>query len=175
MPVRFELLDRKHDRRAFASGTHALDDWFRTRATQDQRRRVAQVFVALDDQGIVGFYSLGMFTLALDSLPESLARKLPKYEAIPAALIGRLARHVRAKGTGVGDLLVADAVKRVLAACASVAAYAIVVDAKDEGGRLFYASHGFISLPSRPNRLFLLIETATAALEAAEAAAKHGR
>jgi predicted GNAT family N-acyltransferase len=145
----------------------ALDNWLRTRANQDQRRRVAQVFVALDDQGIVGFYSLSMFTLALDSLPEGLARKLPRYDAIPAALIGRLARHERAKGSGVGDVLVADAVKRVLAAAESVAAYAIVVDAKDERGRRFYQSHGFIPLPSRSNRLFLLTETATEALKAA--------
>jgi predicted GNAT family N-acyltransferase len=108
-----------------------------------------------------------MFTLVLDSLPEGLARKLPKYDAIPAALIGRLARHERAKGSGVGDLLVADAVKRVLAAAESVASYAIVVDAKDDRGRSFYQSHGFISLSSRPNRLFLLTETAAAALTAA--------
>lgn len=169
MPIRFELLVRGHDRRAFVCGVPALDDWFHTRATQDQRRRVAQVFVALDEQGIVGFYSLSMFTLALDSLPHSLARKLPKYDAIPAALVGRLARHERVKGAGTGELLLADAVKRVLAASESVAAYAIVVDAKDDGGRQFYASHGFISLPSRPNRLFLLVETAAAAL--AESAA----
>ncbi len=167
MPIRFELLSRRHDRRAFASGVPALDDWFRTRATQDQRRRVAQVFVAVDELGVVGFYSLSMFTLALESLPDELAHRLPRYEAIPAALIGRLARHERAKGSAIGDLLVADAVKRVLAAAESVAAYAIVVDAKDERGRRFYESHGFISLPSRPNRLFLLTETAAAALAAA--------
>src|SRR5205807_10456864 len=107
-----------------------------------------------------------MFTLALESLPDQLVHSLPKYEAIPAALIGRLARHERAKGSGVGDLLVADAVTRVLAAAESVAAYAIVVDAKDDRGSTFYQSHGFISLPSRPNRLFLLTETASAALAA---------
>ncbi len=167
MPIRFELLSRRHDRRAFASGVPALDDWFRTRATQDQRRHIAQVFVAVDELGVVGFYSLSMFTLALESLPDELAHKLPRYEAIPAALIGRLARHERAKGSGIGDLLVADAVKRVLAAAESVAAYAIVVDAKDERGRRFYESHGFVSLPSRSNRLFLLTETAAAALAAA--------
>jgi len=105
--------------------------------------------------------------LALENLPEGLARKLPRYDAIPAALIGRLARHERAKGSGIGDLLVADAVRRVLSVAESVAAYAIGVDAKDERGRQFYESHGFMSLPSRPNRLFLLAETAAAALTAA--------
>ena len=167
MELRFELLHRRHDRAAFTCGVGALDDWFRTRAGQNQRRRVAQVFVAIDPRGIAGFYSLSMFTLALDSMPSPLARKLPRYDAIPAALIGRLARHVRVAGTGIGDLLLADAVTRVLAAARSVAAYAIVVDAKDERGLSFYESHGFLPFSSRPNRLFLPIETASAALAAA--------
>ena len=165
--IRFAPLHGAYDRSGFTCGVAALDDWFLERATQDQRRHVAQVFVALDDRGIVGFYSLSMFTLVLESLPEALAHKLPKYEAIPAALIGRLARHVRAKGSGVGDLLVADAVKRVLAATESVAAYAIVVDAKDASGCRFYEAHGFTPLPSRPSRLFLLTDTAAKALKAA--------
>lgn len=166
MSIRFELLQRRHDRGAFECGEPALDDWFRSRASQDQKRRVAQVFVALDERGIVGFYSLSMFTLVLDSLPEDLARKLPRYDAIPAALIGRLARHSRVKGSRVGDLLIADAVTRVLGAAASVVTYAIVVDAMGERGQTVYESHGFISLPSRPQRLFLLTETAAAALGA---------
>ncbi len=72
--LRFEQLHRRHERRTFTCGVPALDDWFRLRASQDVRRRVAQVFVALDDQGVAGFYSLSMFTLALDSMPAKLAR-----------------------------------------------------------------------------------------------------
>lgn len=167
MNLRFEPLARGHDRRAFTCGVDDLDEWFRARASQDQRRRIAQVFVAIDEQGIAGFYSLSMYTLALDSIPAELARKLPCYDAIPAALIGRLARHQRTAGTGIGDLLVADAITRVLNAAKAVAAYAIVVDAKDDRGPKFYEAHGFLSLPSRPNRLFLPTETAAAALLAA--------
>jgi ribosomal protein S18 acetylase RimI-like enzyme len=162
--LRFELLHRRHDRSSFVCGVAALDDWFRTRASQDQRRRVAQVFVAIDNSGIAGFYSLSMFTLALDSIPDELARKLPRYDAIPAALIGRLARHTRTAGTGIGDVLLANAIVRVLGAAESVAAYAIVVDAKDQRGREFYQSHGFMTLPLRPNRLFLPADVAATAL-----------
>jgi len=60
-------------------------------------------------------------------------------------------------------VLLADAITRVLAAAETVAAYAIVVDAKDERGKSFYESHGFVALPSRQRRLFLLTETAIAA------------
>ena len=166
--VRFEVLAGAHDRDDFTCGNDALDEWFQARAGQDQRRHVAQVFVALREKRVVGFYSLSMFTLSLDSLPPPLAKKLSKYEAIPAAIIGRLARAKSEQGSGLGDLLLADAVKRVLSASESVAAYAIVVDAKDDAGNHFYEGHGFVPMVSRPRRLFLLTQTAAAALAGAE-------
>ncbi|MDP3234453.1 MAG: GNAT family N-acetyltransferase [Myxococcales bacterium] len=165
--LRFEVLQPSHDRANFSSGTPAIDEWFRLRASQDQRRHVAQVFVALLGDKVVGFYSLSMFTLSLDTLPPALAKKLPRYEAIPAAIVGRLARAESARGTGLGDLLLADAIKRILAASETVAAYAIVVDAKDQRGKRFSEEHGFIALASRPHRLFLLTQTAAAGLDRA--------
>ena len=58
----------KHDRAAFSCGVVALDDWFRQRASQDERRNIARVFVALDGNGrVVGFYSLSSFTITLTS------------------------------------------------------------------------------------------------------------
>lgn len=155
-----------HARTSFSSGQPALDAWFRRQAGQDERRNIARVFVAVDAAlGVVGFYSLSTFTLALDDLPESLARKLPRYDAIPAALVGRLARDGRVRGQGVGGLLLADAVRRILGARRSVAVFAIVVDAKDDRAIAFYRAFGFTPFPSRPNRLFLPASTALAALE----------
>lgn len=151
---------------AFASGQPDLDEWFHRRAGQDERRNIARVFVAVDPTlGVVGCYSLSTFTLALDDLPDSLARKLPRYDAIPAALIGRLARDGRVRGRGIGGLLLADAVRRILGAGRSVAVFAIVVDAKDDAAVAFYRDFGFTPFPSRPDRLFLLTSTALAALD----------
>src|SRR5580692_3926469 len=42
--------------------------------------------------------------------------RLPRYGLIPAALIGRLARDERVRGEGMGGLLLADAVRRVIVA-----------------------------------------------------------
>jgi len=84
-----------------------------------------RVFVAIDDQRrIVGFYSLNSFTLAIADLPSELAKHLPRYDLIPAALIGRLARDQRVRGEGLGDLLLADAVRRVIDASSSLAIFA---------------------------------------------------
>jgi GNAT superfamily N-acetyltransferase len=170
MRLVFEPLRKRHNRTSFSSGQLALDDWFKKRALQDEKREIARVFVAVDRDradAVAGFYSLSAFTLALDSLPEELARKLPRYDAIPASLIGRLARSESARGQGVGELLLADALKRVLVASESIAVYAIIVDAIDELASRFYRSFGFIPFPDAPKRLFMLTSTARAALAAA--------
>src|SRR5260221_8555787 len=107
-------------------------------AGQDDRRNVARVFIARDSIGIAGFYSLSMLALAFTDMPPDTVRKLPKYPDIPAALIGRLARAERVRGQGIGELLLADAVSRVLSAARAVAAFAIVVDATDDRAASFY-------------------------------------
>jgi GNAT superfamily N-acetyltransferase len=155
----------RHERARFICGQSDLDNWFRFRASQDQKRNVARVFVAVSsDLGVVGFYSLSSLSLSLETLPEELAHKLPRYDAIPAALIGRLARSESVRGQGIGELLLADAVQRILEAGRSIAVYAIVVDAKDERAATFYREFGFREFPLRRNRLFLLTSTAQAAL-----------
>lgn len=163
--VTIEPLSAQHDRAAFSCGQPDLDEWFHRRAGQDDKRNVARVFVAVDDQlGVVGFYALSSYTLALVDLPEEIAKKLPRYDAIPAALIGRLARDERVRGQGIGALLLADAVRRSLTAGRSVAIFAIVVEAKDKHAAEFYRGFGFRAFPSRPLRLFLPASVAVAAL-----------
>jgi GNAT superfamily N-acetyltransferase len=155
----------KHERHAFSSGAAALDDWFRHRAGQDEKRNVARVFVAVDDLfGVVGFYSLSSFTLSIADLPDEHAKRLPRYNLVPAALIGRLARDERVRGQGVGDLLLADAVRRILSAAGTLAVFAIVVEAKGEQAAAFYRDFGFESFPGRPLRLFMPASVAEAAV-----------
>lgn len=168
MPLIFEPLDTKHDRSTFRCGEPKLDAWFQKRAGQDERRNLARVFVALDEHSeVVGFYSLSAFTLSLDEMPEDLAAKLPRYDRIPAALIGRLARHERCRGQGIGEVLVADALNRIVNVARDLAVFAIVVHAKDNNASDFYHSLGFIAFPLHPQRLFLLASTAAAALKKA--------
>jgi len=166
LEISIEPLGKHHDRTTFHCGQPALDDWFRHRASQDEKRNVARVFVAVTpDLGVIGFYSLSSLSLSLEALPEEVAHRLPRYDAIPAALIGRLARDERVRGRGVGELLLADAIQRILGAGRSVAVFAIVVDAKDDRAAEFYRAFGFRVFPLQPKRLFLLTATAAAALK----------
>jgi len=126
---------------------------------------VGRVVVAVEDElGIVGVYSLGVFTLTLESLPDEIARKLPRYDAIPAALIGRLARDEKVRGRGMGELLLADAVRRILGASKTVAVFAFAVDAKDAWAVQFYEAFDFRVFPLQPRHLFLLASTAATAI-----------
>lgn len=157
-PFRLAPLDAAHDRTAFNSDSEPLNRYLREQVTQDVRRRVATCFVALaDGQRIAGYYTLASASLVLADLPASTSKKLPRYPTVPAVRMGRLAIDQAFKGQGLGGALLADALDR--AARAEIAAYALMVDAKDESAADFYRHHGFIALPDSPRTLFLPLAT----------------
>ncbi len=150
---------RGEDRRGFDSGVEALDRYLRQQVTQDVRRRVGNCFVALDSaHSIAGYYTLSATSILLADLPPDVAKQLPRYPQVPAALIGRLAIDKRFRGRKLGSALIADAVLR--AKQAGPAVFALVVNAKDEAVIGFYRHHAFRMLASRPSSLFLTIATA---------------
>jgi GNAT superfamily N-acetyltransferase len=65
----------------------------------------------------------------------------------------RLAVARRYHGLKLGGALLWDAIER--ATRSKVAAYALVVDAKDEAAESFYRHHGFVALCSAPGTLIL--------------------
>lgn len=157
-PFQLAPLDAAHDRTTFNSGSKPLDRYLQEQVTQDVRRRVAACFVALaDGQRIVGYYTLASASLLLADLPASTGKKLPRYPTVPAVRMGRLAVDQTLKGQGLGGALLADALDR--AARSEIAAYALMVDAKDEVAAAFYRHHGFIALPDLPLTLFLPLAT----------------
>jgi ribosomal protein S18 acetylase RimI-like enzyme len=162
--IRVEPLGSHHKRKAFACGVEALDRYFRELVTQDIKRRVSNCFIAVGQGGeIVGYYTFAATGLALGDLPPALAKKLPRYPLVPAALIGRLAISARHQGQKIGGALVIDAVLR--ASRADPAVFAILVDAKDDRAAKFYQRLGFQPLTSRAGSLFLPIATALQALD----------
>jgi ribosomal protein S18 acetylase RimI-like enzyme len=157
-PFQLAPLDAAHDRTTFNSGSKPLDRYLQEQVTQDVRRRVAACFVALaDGQRIVGYYTLASASLLLADLPASTGKKLPRYPTVPAVRMGRLAVDQTLKGQGLGGALLADALDR--AARSEIAAYALMVDAKDEAAAAFYRHHGFIALSDLPLTLFLPLAT----------------
>lgn len=153
-PFRLALLDAAHERTGFDSGSPALDRYFREQVSQDMRRRVATCFVALtDEQRVAAYYTLASASVPLTELPADVVKKLPRYRAVPVVRMGRLAVDQAFKGQGLGGAMLADALMRVMRA--EIAAFALLVDAKDEPAVRFYRHHGFIALPESPLTLFL--------------------
>lgn len=146
------------DRSLFQSGSAPLDRYLREQATQDMRRRVAACFVALQDVQIAGYYTLASASVLLNDLPATVAKKLPRYPTVPAIRMGRLAVDQSFNGQGLGAALLADALHRSLES--EIAAYALIVDAKDPSAAAFYQHHGFIPLPNASLQLFLPLATA---------------
>lgn len=159
---RFEPLGAKHDRAAFSCGQERLDTYLKQQASQDVRKRVAAVYVITPDGKIVaGYYTLSQYAVDAGVLPEEVARKLrvPKYDKLPATLLGRLARDEQFRGYGLGEILLMGALKRALEHSRNIASLAVVVDAKDEKTAEFYRSYGFIKLPDHYHRLFIPMRT----------------
>ncbi len=157
-PYRIQLLDATLDRSGFSSGPEPLDRYFQQQVTQDTRRRVTSCFVALDShQYIAGFYTLASSSVVLSDLPDSITKKLPRYPSVPAVRMGRLAVDRAAKGQGLGAALLANALER--ASEAEIAAFALVVDAKDQAACNFYLHHGFMPFANTLMSLFLPLAT----------------
>jgi predicted GNAT family N-acyltransferase len=154
---RVEPLGKQHDRSKFSCGVEALDRYLHEQAGQDARKRVAAPFVLCEDTSnqVVGYYTLSALSLDIGELPEAVAKKLPKYPLVPATLLGRLAVDTQVRGSGAGEHLLMDAVRRALEATQKVASVAVVVDAKNAAAESFYRRYGFVSLADQPHRLFL--------------------
>ena len=151
--LRVEPLGSGHDRSGFDSGVEALDRYFRTQANQDARKNIAAPFVlVLEDGTIAGYYTLSSTSVRLGELTEPATRKLPKYPLLPATLLGRLAVDRGRQGKGYGRFLLADALYR--AARSEIASFAVIVDAKDDSARRFYARESFLPFPDQPMKLY---------------------
>lgn len=156
----------QHDRRGFSCGSEALDRYFERQVTQDIRRHVTHCFVAVQTGTLIiaGYYTLASASIPTPDLPVAISKKLPRYPLVPAIRVGRLAVDLRFRGQGLGGALLADAATKGLRA--EAAAFAMLVDAKDEDAASFYEHHGFQRLASQPRTLFLALATAEKALAA---------
>jgi len=146
-----------HDRQGFECGVPALDEYILRLAEQHRRRGISSVYVLTDTaqpECILGYYTLSAAEVDGQRLSEVERKKLPRYP-VPCFRMGRLACRSDHRGRGLGRLLLACAVDRCLKAREQVAAYALVVDAKDDAAKAFYANFGFKTLLDTHLTLYL--------------------
>ena len=121
---RVEALGRQHDRLGFSCGSDPLDQYLRTQAGQDARKRVAAPFVLCEGEShaVLGYYTLSAIGVDIGAWPENVAKRLPRYPVVPATLMGRLAIAKQLQGQCAGEHLLMNALHRSLKASHQVAA-----------------------------------------------------
>jgi predicted GNAT family N-acyltransferase len=162
MSLSIDLLDsKKHDRTLFNCGDNSLDDYIKTRASQELKKRVSTPFVLTDspDCQVLGYYCLSSYAIAMVEIEASTAKKLPRYPLLPAILIGRLAVDSGHQGKLYGKRLLLDALKRSCDISRQVATIAVVVDAKGDDAVSFYRRYGFAEFQTDPLKLYILMES----------------
>lgn len=164
-----EPLSGSHDLDQFDCGEPALNDWLKKHALSSHKAGSARVFVTLDeeDRRVVGYYALSAAQVEADDATERLLKGQPRARPVPAVLLGRLAVDAEFQDRGLGQSLLRDAMGRCLEAAEAVGIRALIVHAKDQAARDWYAKHGFEESPSDPLHLILLMKDLRQAVERA--------
>lgn len=156
-----EPLARRHDVSRFSNGVHAsLDQWVRERAGLSEGLSARTYVICTTDEPnrVVGYFSISTALEQRSALPSAkLRRGMP--EQVPLLLIGRLAVDAEWRGRGVGSALLADALRRCLAASEIAGARGVVAHAIDEAAVEFYEGHGFLRSPLGERVMLMPIET----------------
>ena len=154
---REEAIGRRHDRRSFDCGSPELNEYLVRYARQNQEFGIARTFVAVvneEPNRVLGYYSLTVVGIDKANLPPEAAKRFPNYP-IPVTRLARLAVDRGMQGQGLGEDLLIDALHRCLRVAREVSIVAVLVDAKHEQAKGFYARYEFESLPGRPLTLWL--------------------
>lgn len=151
--LRLERLDAHPDLSAFDSGNDELDAWLQRHSFSAQQMDSARTFVLTKRGRVVGYFSLTMGSVLRHDAPAKLVRGLPAYP-VGMVLLARLAVDRSEQRRGLGRTLLAEALRKAVAAGDAAAARLVVVDAIDENAATFYARHGFLPTPDHPLRLY---------------------
>jgi GNAT superfamily N-acetyltransferase len=102
---------------------------------------------------VIAYYSLAPHLVLRERRPKRVGRGSP--DEIPSILLARLAVVETLQQQGVGKMLLADALARVVHTLEIVGGRLVVVDAVDERAARFYERHGFVRASTDPVRLVI--------------------
>lgn len=159
MDYRTVPLDSKHEKKDFDCGKASLNQYIKTQAGQDVKKQASTCFILEgEDKIVVGYYTLSAASISRGMVPEEAQKKMPRYNDLPVILLGRLALDQKHQGKGLGNILLADALKRAYHATSTIGCVAVVVDPLDQEAESYYARFGFIELPGS-GKMFLAMKT----------------
>lgn len=164
-PERPRPIESNDDVGAFDSGEVTLDRYLHGRALANHDADIARCYVSVqhETRHVLGYYTLSAIAVRHADVSGRARRNTP--DPVPAVLLGRLAVDRRAQGSGLGRLLVRDAVISTLSAADRIGVRMLLVHALHDRAASFYTSFGFDRSPTDPLHLYLLLKDARASLE----------
>jgi hypothetical protein len=155
-----------HDRASFDCGEVELNEFIQKYAAKNSEVGISTTMVlpASEPLGngkfpICAFYTVAPGSIARETLPASLKKKLPHYP-IPVFLIAQMAVHLSCQGSGLGKVTLIKALEYLWNINEHMQAYAVIVDCINTDIVKFYSKYDFQILdPSGRIRMFLPMQT----------------
>ena len=163
MPI--SILSASHDVHGFQSTHKPLDAYLKRFALRNAAANLGRTYVFTERSSpvVLGYYTICTTGISRGIIPGH--ESLPRYDVIPALLLGRMAVCQSMQGRGLGRVLLSDALTQAWEISKIAGAYLVAVDAKDETARGFYEHMGFLELNDAPIHLFIPISTIVRNLE----------
>ena len=151
------LLEKGQECASFDCGKAPLNAFLIHHALANQANNSARTFVVLEENCVVGYYSLAASAVLHEHAPTRMVKGLARHP-VPVILMARFAVDRSHQGKGLGKAMFKDAIKRSLAATKEIAARAFVVHAKDEEAKALYSHFEMEPFTDNPYHLFLLLK-----------------
>ena len=150
---------------AFDCGDEPLNNYLKKHAWNNQQKSsIGVTYVAVDEAAprtVIGYFTLASSSVPREALPKKSVRGLPPYD-VPMILLARLAVDHRFRNRGLGQAMLAEALKIALSVSEQVGCRCIVVDAYPSAIE-WYKRYGFISIEGGSNdgpvRMYLDVRT----------------
>ena len=142
---------------AFDCGQAALNQFLQRYALLNQKANSAQTYVCCQGDVVVGFYSLAVGSVDLEAAPSRVMKGLA-HHPVPVMILARLAVDKEHQRRGLGQALLKDALLRTAQAADIAGIRCLLVHAKNDAARRWYASWEFEPSLTDPYHLFLLLK-----------------
>jgi GNAT superfamily N-acetyltransferase len=161
-----EPLGADHRLNGFRCGRESLEVWLLRHARAASGAGSAKTYVVADAEQegrAVGYHALTGASIDRREATARAARGMGRHR-IGTVLLSRLAVDDTVKGSGIGALLLRDAMERALGVSEEVGIRLLLAHAIDDSARGFYLRFGFEESPTDPLNLQIILKDVRASL-----------
>ena len=147
----------------FDCGQVPLNQFLHRYVLINQKANSAQTYVCLQQDRVVGFYSLAVGSAAPETVPSRVMKGIARHP-VPVMILARLAVDKGHQHKGLGQALLKDALLRTAQAADIAGIRCVLVHAKDDAARAWCEHWEFEASPTDPYHLFLMMKDLKALL-----------